>query len=233
VTITWLPYGGAQPSGAVRSLPLPVQPPAQSSGPAVAIPCLLALAVIGATLWARQLGPSSAVGEHLPKSNEPTALRSLPESVQRWGTDIDRWAAEYGVAPEMVAVVMTLESCGAPRAQSAAGAIGLFQVMPFHFGEGEKPFDPQVNARRGLAYLRRGLDLAGGDPRLALAGYNGGHGLIYQNPASWPAETQRYVTWGTGILADLEAGRSPSPALNSWLAAGGESLCRLAAATSS
>jgi soluble lytic murein transglycosylase-like protein len=124
---------------------------------------------------------------------------------------------------------MTLESCGDPSARSGAGAQGLFQVMPFHFAAGEDPLDPEVNARRGLEYLARGMQLSAGDPALALAGYNGGHGLIGRDPATWPAETMRYVQWATGILHDLAAGLNPSPSLNAWLAAGGARLCRQAA----
>jgi soluble lytic murein transglycosylase-like protein len=105
----------------------------------------------------------------------------------------------------------------------------LFQVMPFHFANGEDPGDPEVNARRGLSYLSRGLQLAGGDMALALAGYNGGHGLIQRDPSTWPSETTRYVRWATGILAELRAGLTSSPTLKAWLDAGGASLCRRAA----
>jgi hypothetical protein len=101
--------------------------------------------------------------------------------------------------------------------------------MPFHFTAGEDPLDPETNARRGLSYLARGLQLSGGDAALALAGYNGGHGLIPRAPRFWPAETVRYVHWGSGILADLDAGGATSPTMQSWLAAGGERLCRQAA----
>jgi hypothetical protein len=117
---------------------------------------------------------------------------------------------------------------GHPTVQSSAGAIGLFQVMPFHFQQGEDPNDPETNARRGLAYLARGLTLSGGRTDLALAGYNGGHGVIVQGAAQWSAETRRYVTWGSGILGDIATGSLQSPSLQAWLQAGGASLCRRA-----
>ena len=132
--------------------------------------------------------------------------------------------------PNLVATVMQIESCGHPGATSSAGAIGLFQVMPFHFSELEDPYWPETNAARGLAYLSAGLRLAEGDTRLALAGYNGGHSLIGQPHATWPRETQRYVDWGSNLLQDVETGRTPSPTVTAWLAAGGSSLCRQAAA---
>ncbi len=106
--------------------------------------------------------------------------------------------------------------------------MGLFQVMPYHFGAGEDPFDPDTNAHRGLKYLRQALRQARGDVARALAMYNGGPITLSLSPSAWPAETQRYVTWGSGIYADAQAGRTESPTLRRWLAAGGRSLCRQA-----
>ena len=120
---------------------------------------------------------------------------------------------------------MQIESCGAPDVQSTAGAAGLFQVMPFHFSDGEDPLEVETNAARGLAYLARAMQLADGRSDLALAGYNGGHGQIRRPPSVWPEETQRYVRWGSGILEDARAGVVPSPSLQASLDAGGAHLC--------
>jgi soluble lytic murein transglycosylase-like protein len=116
---------------------------------------------------------------------------------------------------------MQIESCGDPRALSSAGAMGLFQVMPFHFFATDDPFDPDTNAARGLAYLRRSLDAAGGNPGLALAGYNGGIGVISRGMSTWAAETQRYLYWGSGIYQDAQSGLSQSPRLDEWHSRGG------------
>ncbi len=131
---------------------------------------------------------------------------------------------------ELIATVMQIESCGAAQIASPAGALGLFQVMPFHFSGDEQPLDPEVNAARGLHYLARSLQLSGGDQAQALAGYNGGHGLIGRPRSTWPAETLRYVDWGMRILEDVRQSRLPSPGLQDWLDAGGAALCRRAAA---
>ena len=128
----------------------------------------------------------------------------------------------------MVAVVMQIESCGHPTVESNAGANGLFQVMPFHFEAGENPIHPETNALRGLNYLHDSLRLSEGNPALALAGYNGGHGVIFLPSDQWADETQRYVYWGTGILKDINSGNLYSPTLNDWLHAGGQSLCKQA-----
>jgi hypothetical protein len=89
--------------------------------------------------------------------------------------------------------------------------------------------DPDTNAARGLAYLSLGLQRAGGNAGLALAGYNGGHSLIGLASSLWPAQAQRYWYWGTGIYKDAVSGQPSSPRLQEWLAAGGASLCARAA----
>jgi hypothetical protein len=73
------------------------------------------------------------------------------------------------------------------------------------------------------------LKQTNGDIGRAFAGYNGGHVAAGGSWDSWPAETQRYYVWTTGLLRDLEAGTETSPTLQEWLAAGGASLCRQAA----
>jgi soluble lytic murein transglycosylase-like protein len=124
---------------------------------------------------------------------------------------------------------MQIESCGDPRATSRSGAMGLFQVMPFHFTAGEKPYEPDTNALRGLDYLRRSLDKASGNARLALAGYNGGIGVISRGEWSWAAETARYVKYGYPIYEDALGGVSTSATLNEWYGRYGAGLCRQAA----
>jgi soluble lytic murein transglycosylase-like protein len=148
--------------------------------------------------------------------------------VQYWGTNIVAWAAEFGLDPNLAATVMQIESCGYARALSRSGAIGLFQVMPFHFSASDSPFDPATNARRGLAYLAKSLERGGGNPRLALAGYNGGIGVIGQGEWNWSDQTRRYVYYGGPIYADASAGLTASNMLNEWYLKYGVSLCRQA-----
>jgi soluble lytic murein transglycosylase-like protein len=142
-----------------------------------------------------------------------------------WEEEILEWANTYHLDPNLVAVVMQIESCGHPDIESGSGAKGLFQVMPFHFTKDEDPFDPDTNAYRGLSYLSKSLNLASNDTTLALAGYNGGHGVISLEPSTWFEETKRYVYWGSGILEDINAGATQSSILKEWMLAGGESLC--------
>ncbi|MCB9136678.1 MAG: transglycosylase SLT domain-containing protein [Anaerolineales bacterium] len=138
-------------------------------------------------------------------------------SVQYWEPDIVRWAGEWSLDPNLVATIMQIESCGNPDAVSSVGAAGLFQVMPFHFLPTENPYDPAINAYRGMSYLSRSLESFGGDVKMGLAGYNAGIGGASRGEALWPAETIRYTTWGVGIYEDAKAGRAESATLNEWL----------------
>ena len=145
-----------------------------------------------------------------------------------WADSISKWAAASQLDPNLVATIMQIESCGDPRARSSAGAMGLFQVMPFHFYAIDDPYSPNINAARGLAYLARSLQTAGGNTRLAMAGYNGGIGLISRAEWTWPAQTKRYVQYGAPIYEDAHNSLSSSAALNEWYEKYGVSLCRQA-----
>ncbi len=163
----------------------------------------------------------------LSDRSDPIASLFTP-SVQRWADSISSWANQSGVPANLIATVIQIESCGHPLVTSRAGALGLMQVMPYHFDPHQDPLDPEVNGPVGVAYLKAAHLRSGGDIRRTLAGYNGGHALIPRPPRIWPTETQRYVRWGSGIYADAVAGLDSSPTLEAWLTAGGSSLCRQA-----
>lgn len=169
-----------------------------------------------------------------PAVAPPTLVTALspvftPE-VQFWANDITRWAAAHGIGdPNLVAIVMQIESCGYQDAVSSAGATGLFQVMPFHFDQGEVMHDPETNAYRGMLFLSDLLQQTS-DVGLAFAGYNGGPGVMVRSWDTWPNETQRYYRWATGIYQDIQNGHTQSETLQRWLEAGGSSLCQQAAA---
>lgn len=169
-------------------------------------------------------GPQAGAVPHRAGELSP----AFSASVLAWRSEILRWARQFELDPNLIATVMQIESCGDPRALSSAGAMGLFQVMPYHFRSGQDPFDPHVNADRGLRYLADALTLSSGDVTLALAGYNGGHSQITRPASTWPDETRRYAYWGGGIMDDLEAGADHSPTLAEWIEAGGATLCQRA-----
>lgn len=187
-------------------------------------PMIVLLFGVGMIGWAPQSGYAAPLIP--PVNDRPSQISPLfTPQVQYWSESISRWAAASGLDPNLVALVMQIESCGDPTARSRAGAMGLFQVMPDHFLPTDHPFAPDTNAARGMAYLKRSLAVARNDVRLALAGYNGGISVISQPEWIWPAETNRYAYWGSGIYQDVQNGSTSSARLNEWLAAGGSSMC--------
>ena len=171
-----------------------------------------------------------SVSSEISAARLPSNLSPIftPE-IHYWADSIIRWAAAAGLDPNLAATVMQIESCGDPHATSRAGAMGLFQVMPYHFAVGENPYAPDTNALRGLGYLKRALDAAGGNARPALAGYNGGIGVISRGEWTWAAETARYVKYGFPIYEDALRGGTSSASLNEWYGRYGAGLCRQAA----
>lgn len=191
-------------------------------------PVSVILVGIGLALLLSQIQIDLVETAPLPEDTSDLSSKQLaplfsPE-VLVWEDDILNWSEKYQLDPNLIATVMQIESCGYSRAKSSAGAMGLFQVMPYHFKEGEDPYQPGTNARRGLSYLRQSLE-SGGSTRLALAGYNGGINGA-QNPEEyWPDETHRYLYWGVRIFKDAKEGKDHSPRLEEWLNSGGNSLC--------
>ena len=185
------------------------------------IACLLTLFALNIPTQTLASAPNTG---NVSSSISPIFTRE----VQHWGGDITRWANASSLDPNLVAVIMQIESCGDPRALSHAGAMGLFQVMPFHFHFGENPYNPETNALRGLNYLSRSLNTANNNVRLALAGYNGGIGVISRSEWSWSAETKRYIQYGAPMYEDARSGATSSAILDEWYQKYGAGLCRQA-----
>lgn len=105
-------------------------------------------------------------------------------------------ARAHGVAPELVASVIAVESNFNPNAVSWRSARGLMQLMPgtsARFGVAH-PFDPQQNIEAGTKYLKELLTRYNGDLTLTLAAYNAGPQRVGQYRAVPPyRETRDYV----------------------------------------
>jgi len=96
--------------------------------------------------------------------------------------------ANHGLPPALLAAVVYVESRFDPNAESAAGAIGLMQLLPdtargIALRTGGEDFvvadlrDPEINVRYGTWYLDH-LNERYGDMRLALAAYHAGQGNV-------------------------------------------------------
>jgi hypothetical protein len=109
---------------------------------------------------------------------------------------ISESARAYGVAPELVASVIAVESNFNPNAVSWRFARGLMQLMPgtaARFGV-TKVFDPQQNIEAGTRYLKELLLRYKGDLALTLAAYNAGPDRVGQYRSVPPyRETRDYV----------------------------------------
>lgn len=177
-------------------------------------------------------GGNGGRGQDIDNPDAPLASFYAPE-VLAWRSDIERWAHEYNLNPNVIAIVMQIESCGHPSVISVAGATGLMQVMPFHFEDGENMLNPDVNMRNGMDVFYECLtQFAGWDLGIALACYNGGPSVTTMDFSSWPAETQAYYRWASGMWDEVQRNRDESDTLDEWLAAGGQNLCNLSAQNS-
>ncbi|MDO8753134.1 MAG: lytic transglycosylase domain-containing protein [Anaerolineales bacterium] len=183
-------------------------------------------AMLASLAW--KTNPLPIPADALPDSSSSGISPIFRMEVQHWADSISGWASASNLNPNLVATIMQIESCGDARAVSSAGAMGLFQVMPFHFLATDNPFNPNTNAARGLAYLERSLGFANGDARLAMAGYNGGIGILERSEWTWSSQTKRYIQYGTPIYHDAINGLESSAALNEWYEKYGVSLCKQA-----
>jgi hypothetical protein len=218
-------------SSLLASLAMKITPPMPLPVPIATLPSTLAspnITLDSSSQITAEIIPDSPSNISNKISSEISA--SFTPEIQFWGENIVRWSAAFGLDPNLAATVMQIESCGDPRATSRSGAMGLFQVMPFHFNATDEPYNPETNATRGLAYLKKSLETANGDARLALAGYNGGIGVISRGEWTWPAETKRYVQFGWPMYSATQSIFASNEAVQDWYVKYGASLCRQASA---
>ena len=191
----------------------------------VVVLVLLVVGALASRLWTQSGANSHAEAQTLTNPNAPLAPFYTPE-VLRWRTDILRWAQMYHINPNVIAILMQIESCGSAEVLSGAGAVGLMQVMPYHFENGDNMLNPDTNVALGLSiYYECLTQFADWDVGRAAACYNGGPSVTQQSFSQWPPETQHYYEWVTGLWQDVVSGAQTSSTLERWLAAGGAGLC--------
>jgi soluble lytic murein transglycosylase-like protein len=109
-------------------------------------------------------------------------------------------AIELGLAPRLALSMAKVESGYDPRAVSPKGAIGVLQLIPFFVCQEyevspEMLFDPEVNIRIGLSYMKSLLERFDENLDLSLAAYNAGASRVVEAGYNIPPieETQKYV----------------------------------------
>jgi hypothetical protein len=136
------------------------------------------------TLWLRENGRSQEIDRVLELVAFPTPF----------ARDVFRVAHDEGVPAGLIYSVMRRESFFDPAVLSHAGAYGLLQLMPqtaerlaSELGdprpEPRQLWQPLLNLRYGVHYLRNLLEESQNDVYYALAAYNAGEG----NGARWAA----------------------------------------------
>ena len=143
----------------------------------------------------------SPAGRSHVRNNTPPGSADDP-----WGPYIKEASARFGMPEGWIRQVIRVESGGHSTRNgvpttSAAGAMGLMQVMPGTYGDlkirynlGDDPYDPHDNIIGGTAYLREMYDRFG-SPNF-LAAYNAGPHRVDQylaGSSDLPAETVNYV----------------------------------------
>jgi len=133
-------------------------------------------------------------------------------------------AQRFSIPERWIRAVLRAESAGDVRAISAAGALGLMQVMPdtwaalrVRYRLGRNPYDPRDNIMAGAAYLREMWDRYGNVAAM-LAAYNAGPGRYDDHRSTGrvlPAETRAYVAALAPLLGGAAAsettGEQPAP----------------------
>lgn len=201
-----------------------------------------------------------AVGLGLALQPEPLPLKPqtagvtipwLPETVKHWQTPIAAMAKKYNIDPNVLAIVMTIESGGYARAKSEAEAEGLMQVTPptaqdiaaKYLKKPAKTYnlaDPATSIEFGaayLAYLRQEFGEPNQGPswdktvELITAGYNGGPGAagkLYRGEGLTDTQTVVYSRDAYNMWRERHAPKSPT--YERWLERGGSRLIDLARA---
>lgn len=156
-----------------------------------------ALSLLAARASAAAEDHRAAVGivmSHFPDTitvgaaHEPDDLRTLAYPRPFW-PEIESAARRAGVDPRLMVSLMRRESRFDPRARSAVGALGLFQIMPYTAAEigpalglaastDEQMLEPRVNAAIAAALVGRLTKLFGPSLPPLVASYNAGEDRV-------------------------------------------------------
>jgi len=185
----------------------------------------------------------------LPYRTAGVTVPWLPATVRRWRSTIAAAGQKYNIDADLIAILMTMESGGNPKAVSSANAQGLMQVtLPTardiaaryliepvqHYNL----YDPATNIEFGaayLAYLRDTFEEPNQGPswnytvELVAASYNGGPGAggrLYRGAGLTDTQTVVYSRDALNMWRERHA--KDSPTFDRWKERGGSDLLEAA-----
>lgn len=161
----------------------------------------------------------------------------IPDSVRRWGPIINEMGKKYNVDPNLIAIIITMESGGYATAESEVGAKGLMQVTKPTGGDIaakflKEPrteydlFDPRTNIEFGTA--KQGPEWTA-TVELVAAGYNGGPGTANAlEKGEGLRDTQPVIYSRDAFNMWRERNARKSPTFERWVERGGSHLLEAA-----
>ena len=232
----WLEEGAQQKTRRVRRFRL--RRPSRRDGLLVLLGVLITLAGVGVVTFINH--------SRLPLKPQTAGIDSpwIPPTVKRWQSLIDEEAKQYKVDPDLIAIIMTMESGGYSKADSGY-ATGLMQISPLTAKDIARKYlkhpvsrynlwDPRTNIEFGAAYLAYLRDTFGSwqqgpswnsTVELVAAGYNGGPGAAASLAAGQgltDAQTVVYSRDAFNMWRERHA--HDSPTYDRWLDRGGSTL---------
>lgn len=183
-----------------------------------------------------------------PESDKVT-IKWLSPTVKHWEKTINEMGRKYDIDPNLIAIIMTLESGGYSKAGSDAGAQGLMQVTPPTGGDIaarylKEPrtkynlYDPKTSIEFGTAYLALLRDEFADDPHdedwlrtveIIAAGYNGGPGTANALEKGEGLRDTEPVIYSRDAFNMWRERHAPtSPTFDRWKERGGIDLIKLA-----
>ena len=206
------------------------------------VPFIAGSILTGAVIVGMYAAVQSGTG--LAFHDKGVTIAWLPSTVTRWNDKIIEQGKQYNVDPNIIAILITLESGGYTQADSGF-AMGLMQIAPGtaddiakkHLLAKREHFnikDPATNIEFGAAYIAYLRDtFCGNDfaPRhdycveLVAAGYNGGPGAanaLYKGQGLKAIETLSYSRDAMNMWR--ERGANESPTYTRWKDRGGQDL---------
>ncbi len=129
-----------------------------------------------------------------PSERSPHWPDGVPSEADQYADDFIAAAEATGVPLQVLLAVARAESGFNTDAESAAGAVGIMQLMPgTASGLGVDPTDPTQNILGGARYLAAQFE-SFGSWELAFAAYNAGPGAVERYAGIPPyRETQNYL----------------------------------------